>query len=141
MGGVGGAGSHSLHAGGQGFESPRLHQTRQARVSAADTRPGVAHEEGGLAGAIDAFLLSRRVANCSARTLDISRANLGRFQRSVGGTDPQSVQRYFNGLRERGLKPSSVHEHFRSLRAFFRWCVEVGPVIRGPHARPRREST
>ena len=115
-----------MHAGGQGFESPRLHQPNAASVSAADTGQSLAIEEGGLAGAVDAFLLSRRVANCSARTLDIYRTNLDRFQRSAGGIDALSVQRYLNGLKERGLKPSSVHQHFRSLRAFFRWWAEVG---------------
>ena len=43
-----------------------------------------------------------------------------------------SVQRYLSGLRERGLKPSSVHQHFRSLHAFFRWCAEVGLLSGDP---------
>ena len=35
------------------------------------------------------------------------------------------VQRYLSGLSQR-LKPISTHQHFRTLKTFFTWCVEVG---------------
>ncbi len=55
------------------------------RVSAADPPPVSAQKAGAhLAGAIVAFLLSRRVANCSSRTLEVYASNLDRFQRTTG---------------------------------------------------------
>lgn len=44
---------------------------------------------------------------------------------------PLGVQRYLTGLRET-MKPVSVHHHFRALKTFFRWCVEVGLLPETP---------
>jgi len=72
---------------------------------------------------VEAFLLSRRVCNCSSRTLEVYATNLLRFQRASGIPDMQQVspllvQRHVAGLRER-MKPISAHQHFRTLRTFF----------------------
>ncbi len=104
-----------MHAGGQGFESPRLHQRS-------------------LAAAVDAFLTSRRVAGCSPSTLDIYQANLGRFRRSVRRTDAAAVHRYLASLQDGGLSVSSVHLHVRNLQTFFRWAVSTGMLPRDPLA-------
>jgi len=82
-----------------------------------------------LAGAIEAFLLSRRVGNCSSRTLEIYAANLGRFQRTIGVSTleeikPLAAQHYLTGLRER-MKPVNAHQHFRTLMTFFIWFLEA----------------
>ena len=82
-----------------------------------------------LPDAVEAFLLSRRVANCSQHTLGVYARNLRRFTETVSGRleacTPLAVQRYLTSLRE-GLKPVSVHQHFRTLKTFFTWCVESG---------------
>ncbi|MDR5684415.1 MAG: tyrosine-type recombinase/integrase [Armatimonadota bacterium] len=83
-----------------------------------------------LSDAVEGFLLSRRVGNCTARTVDIYAANLWRFVRAVGGggladCTPSVIQRYLTGLRER-MRAVSVHQHFRTLRTFLRWCVRTG---------------
>jgi hypothetical protein len=62
---------------------------------------------------VDAFLLSRRVANHSSRTLEIYAANLARFARATRLLDTADasalvVQRYLTGLRDR-LKPISIN--------------------------------
>lgn len=86
---------------------------------------------------IDAFMLSRRVANCSATTLRIYEANLGRFARVVGSTipltdvSPLAIQHYLVRLRE-SMKSISADQHDRNLRTFFRWTVEVGLLINDP---------
>src|SRR5258708_7215538 len=79
--------------------------------------------------AVEAFLLSRRIANCSRHTIAVYERNLGRFAQAAG-TDLAActsldVQRYLGGLSQR-LKPISTHQHFRTLKTFFTWCVEVG---------------
>jgi site-specific recombinase XerD len=100
-------------------------------VSGDIPRPPAGRKADALLGeAIEAFLLSRRVGNCSAQTLDIYAANLERFRRSAGDTSVAeisalAVQRYLIGLRT-SMKPVSVHQHFRTLRTFFRWTHEAG---------------
>ncbi len=91
-----------------------------------------------LAEAVEGFLLSRRVGNCTARTVDVYAANLWRFVLAVGepasaDCTPVVVQRYLTGLRER-LRAVSVHQHFRGLRTFFRWCVATGRLPADPMA-------
>ncbi len=88
-----------------------------------------------LDAAIDAFLLSRRVSNCSACSLDIYGRNLRRFAAAVGGElaacTPLLAQRYLTDLREH-MKAISVHQHFRTLRSFWRWCTETGLILEDP---------
>jgi site-specific recombinase XerD len=88
-----------------------------------------------LAEAIEGFLLSRRVGNCTAGTLALYAANLGRFAAAVGGDltacSPLAVQRYLTGLRER-MRPVTVHQHFRCLRTFFTWCAAAGLLTEHP---------
>ncbi len=87
-----------------------------------------------LQSAIEAFLLSRQVANCTSRTLGIYRANLQRFAQYEGATltcDTLLLQRYLTGLRDH-MQPITTHNHFRPLRTFFRWCVESGLLSESP---------
>ena len=117
-----------MHAGGQGFESPRLHQRSTGDRNRSS--PGARQ----LAKAVDAFLASRRVAGCSPSTLDIYGANLGRFLRSVRRADAAGVHRYLASLRDGGLSASSVHQHVRNLQTFYRWAVSTGMLPRDPLA-------
>ncbi len=124
-----------MHAGGRGFESPRLHQPNKIKApgdfaSPKEPQKEGAHPETGFPAALDAFLLSRRVGNCSSRTVDGYAETLQRFARTIGlrglsDVTPLGVQRYLTGLHET-MKPVSVHLHFRALKTFFRWCIEVG---------------
>ncbi len=56
--------------------------------------------------------------------------------RGVEDLDTLAVTRYFSGLRGRGLKPSTVHQAFRTIRAFARWLAK--PEVHGPlpHGNP-----
>jgi site-specific recombinase XerD len=72
--------------------------------------------------ALEAFLLSRRVSNCSARTVSGYAWTLQRFAQALGPGDlwqvsSLGIQRYIAGLREI-MKPVSVHHHFRALKTF-----------------------
>ena len=86
---------------------------------------------------VDAFMLSRRVANCSAATLRIYEANLSRFVRVAGRAtplaevSPLAIQHYLATLRET-MQPISADQHDRNLRTFFRWTVDVGLLTSDP---------
>jgi len=95
-----------------------------------------AHPSTGVDAAIEAFLLNRRVAGCSGRTLEAYAANLARFRRSVAFNSAEevtllAVQSHLSGLREQ-MKPVSVHQHFRTLKTFFNWCLEAGLLNEHP---------
>lgn len=102
-----------------------------------------------LADAIDAFLLSRQVANCTARTIKLYREVLMPFEKGMGPTisdsTPLGVQRYFAALRSR-VNGTTAHLHFSKVRAFLAWATEVGllsanplrgMVMRAPKTLPR----
>jgi integrase/recombinase XerD len=86
---------------------------------------------------IEAFMLSRRVGNCSAATLRIYEANLSRFVRVAGRATPLAevgpiaIQHYLATLRET-MKPISADQHDRNLRTFFRWAVDAGLLTNDP---------
>jgi integrase/recombinase XerC len=84
---------------------------------------------------VEAFLLSRQVANCSPRTVGIYMHNLSRFVRAIGddlgACSALTVQRYLRDLRGK-LAPVSVHQHFRALKTFFTWCVDSGLQVEHP---------
>ena len=88
-----------------------------------------------LANTIDAFMLSRRVGNCSARTVETYDRNLRRFAHAVDGDlatcTSIALQRYLARLREQ-MKPITVHQHFRCLRTLFTWATEVGLLPTNP---------
>lgn len=90
--------------------------------------------DGHLLETIEAFLLSRRVGNCTERTLATYKDDLLRFARtdgmSLGCTSPV-VQGYLTSLRDQ-IKPITAHQHFRVLRTFFGWCVETGLIGKNP---------
>jgi site-specific recombinase XerD len=70
-------------------------------------------------------LLGRRVSGCTSRTLETYRWWLDRFLPAAPDVTPLTVRAYFAGLQERGLSPSRQHQAYRTLKTFFRWCVEV----------------
>ncbi len=144
-----------MQAGGRGFESPRLHQPNNIR-GFRDSTPLEGPQKAGdhpvvsFEAALESFLLSRRVSNCSPRTVDGYAGVLRRCAHALGVHDPHDfttlgIQHYLTRLGET-VKPVSVHHCFRPLKTFFRWCVEVGlladnPVrgitIRVPRSLPR----
>jgi site-specific recombinase XerD len=124
-----------LQAGGRGFESRRLHQPNKInalRDFGPLERPEKAgdHPQTGFQAALEAFLLSRRVGNCSPRTIGGYTGSIQRLAQTLGLRDLRDatslgIQRYLSGLSET-MKPASVHHYFRPLKTFFRWCVETG---------------
>jgi integrase/recombinase XerD len=78
--------------------------------------------------AIEAFLLSRQVGNCTARTVGFYRDCLARFARFPGAAlrcGDLVIQRYLTHLHA-SMRPVSAHAHYRALKVFFGWCVEAG---------------
>ena len=106
---------------------PEIPRTR-AQVRGGDR---VTTDTTTLTGWVDAFLLDRRAGNCTASTIDTYRVHLERFAASGADVSALGVQRYLNGLRTR-MKPISVHKHYRTLRAFFGWTVNLGVLDESP---------
>ncbi len=88
-----------------------------------------------LSEAIEAFLLSRTVSGCTARTVQLYREVLTPFAFALGpelsACTPLAVQTYLTDLRAR-VNATTTHLHFSKLRAFFAWCVEAGLLTAHP---------
>jgi len=99
-------------------------------IASAPARPGVS-----LHSAIEKFLLSRRVSNCTPRTLEVYAGNLRRFAEAapsdLAECSTEIVQQYLTTLSQR-LKPISVHQYYRTLRTFLAWCADVGLLLAQP---------
>jgi site-specific recombinase XerD len=75
------------------------------------------------------------VNGCSPRTIAVYKWWLDRLAAAVpdtSGVDPAALTRFFAGLRERGVSPSTVHQAFRTFRTFTRWLIATGAIRRNP---------
>lgn len=112
------------------FPAPIPLQMRGFAISPLPEPPtkAGAHPPLALVVAVEQFLLGWRVANCSAPTMETYERNLGRFVASappaLESVTPLLVQQYLTALRA-GVKPITAHQHFRCLKTFCTWCVEV----------------
>jgi site-specific recombinase XerD len=80
--------------------------------------------------AVDDFLLTKRVSNCAAGTLDIYERWVSQCVAVAPEADPLDVRRFFVGLQ--ALSDTSRHQAYRTLKTFFRWCVETGVLEETP---------
>jgi site-specific recombinase XerD len=88
-----------------------------------------------LAGVVEAFLLQKQVNGCSPRTIAVYKWWLDRVAAVVPDTsavDLAAMTRFFAGLRERGVSPSTVHQAFRTFRTFTRWLIATDALRRNP---------
>lgn len=95
-------------------------------------------EPASLCDTIAAFLRSREVGNATLATLRTYSFNLDRFRRStdiqgLAEATPVVVEAHLMELRGR-MQPISLHQPFRVLRTFFRWCVRTGRIADDPMA-------
>ncbi len=102
------------------LRTPGLSETHQK----ADAHP--------LREAADAFLLTKQVAGCSVATILTYRWWLHVIFASVSEATPLAVRGFFAHLQERGLSPSRQHQAYRTLKTFFRWCVETSVLVETP---------
>ncbi len=82
--------------------------------------------------AVEAFLLTKRVAGCAETTLQSYAWWLERLLSDIREAAPLAVQEFFARLQERGLSASRRHQAYRTLKTFFRWAVEVGALPENP---------
>lgn len=107
------------------------HSAMEEKVASRDDSSSVLVRD-----AIELFQLSRR-SNCTPTTMAIREANLGRFARCIGSYTPLgdvstlAIEQYLVGLLQT-MKPISMDQHDRDLRAFFRWAQETGLVASNP---------
>jgi len=85
-----------------------------------------------LAQAVEAFLLTKRVGGCTASTLHSYGGWLRQLVVEVPDVGALAVRRFFARLQERGLSASRQHQAYRTLRTFFRWCVDTGVMAETP---------
>jgi site-specific recombinase XerD len=96
---------------------------------------------GPLTDAISAFLRSREALGATPATLRTYAADLGRFcwyclahsLQSLAALRPEVLEAYLADLRAR-MKLVSVHQHYRALRTFCRWCLRTGRLAADPMA-------
>jgi len=122
----------AFEAAGRGFESLRTHQPYVPRASddSAGSEPAEKANAHPLADAAEAFLLTKRVAGCTAATLRIYGWWLGRLQAETAEVTPLALRTFFVGLQHRSA--SHQHQAYRTLKTFFRWCVETGAIAETP---------
>ncbi len=75
-------------------------------------------------------MLSKRVAGCTEATLGISAWWLRRLIAEIPHVTPLTVRQFFAGLQDRS--PSLQHQACRTLKTFFRWCVEARVPTEAP---------
>jgi site-specific recombinase XerD len=80
--------------------------------------------------AVEAFLLTKQIAGCTSATLSTYRWWLHRLTTAVTEITPLTVRTFFVGLQSRST--SHQHQAFRTLRTFFRWCMETGALADNP---------
>jgi site-specific recombinase XerD len=81
---------------------------------------------------VDVFLLTKRVGGCTEATLRVYSFWLRRLMEEVPEVTPLQVRAFFARLQERGLSPNRQHQAYRTLKTFFRWCVEASVLQDNP---------
>lgn len=104
----------------------------------------------GLQFAVDSFILSRRAARYSAKTLEYYNDTVAVFANWLQGHGVASIMQitanhirlYMLGLQERNLKDTTQHAHARAIKTWLRWLVAEGELAINPMlhvAMPRIE--
>jgi site-specific recombinase XerD len=83
-----------------------------------------------LPAAVEAFLLTKKVAGCTGDTLRTYEPWLRRFTGFTSDASALEVRRFFVTLQD--CSASYRHQAYRTLRTFFRWCIEVGTLTENP---------
>jgi integrase len=99
-------------------------------VISASPKPGEKANAHPLHEAVEAFLLTKQIAGCTSATIATYRWWLQHFTTAVSDVTPITVRQFFVGLQSRSA--SHQHQAFRTLRTFFRWCVETGALTANP---------
>ena len=126
-------GEHLLCKQGVGGSNPLVSTSPYLSRPGADlphrlsTEKAAAHP---LQAAVASFLLTKRVSDCAGSTLCIYERWIGQCLAAAPAAAPLEVHRFFVGLQ--ALSDSSRHQAYRSLKTFFRWCVETGVLAETP---------
>jgi len=95
------------------------------------------------------FLLAKKVEGRSPRTLEWYQEALEAFERFCRGqgfvldptkVTPLHIRMWLAHIQDTGVSKSTVNSRFRTLRAFFNWCVAEGIVDRSPMSNIRTPS-
>ena len=94
-----------------------------------------------LQASLDAFLLSKQAARCTAKTLVHYRYTVGNFvaflhRQGVSDLEqitPNHIRRFLVELQRQGLKDTTQHAHARGIKTWLRRSPLMG-MRRGPHS-------
>ncbi len=75
-------------------------------------------------------MLTKRVAGCTEAMLSIYAWWLRRLIAEIPHVTSLAVRQFFAGLQDRS--PSLQHQAYRTLKTFFRWCVEARVLTETP---------
>jgi len=78
------------------------------------------------------YLISCKVEGKSEKTIALYSLVLRGFLGLGDELSTAQVRMFLLSLQERGLRPSSVHNHYKCLRAFFNWLVNEGAIPENP---------
>jgi site-specific recombinase XerD len=127
------AGEHLLCTQGAGGSNPPVSTTPHLERGFAFSPPPKSAEKAEahpLTTAVDAFLLTKRVAGCTEATLRIYSWWLRRLLTDAPEVGALAVRTFLSGLQSRSV--SLQHQAYRTLKTFFRWCVETGSLAENP---------
>ncbi len=97
---------------------------------------------------VSLWLEDLKARNYSPNTLQVYRCHLMTFVRCVGNiplhtVTPSHIRRYLIARHEAGLRSHTVFGNYRTLHAFFTWCVQQELLDTNPCDKvqaPRRET-
>jgi site-specific recombinase XerD len=106
----------------------------QAPPSKADDSAGAA-----IGPLRDSFLRHLAAENRSPSTRTTYGAAVDLLAAFLGGIEPEAIRRsdiesFLIDLRERGQRPATLANRYRSLQQFFRWLVAEGELVESPMA-------
>jgi len=87
-----------------------------------------------------AFLLAKRAARCTRKTLEHYDYTVGSFVAwlegegvtAIGQITAHQIRSYLVGLQERGLKDTTQHAHAGGIKAWLNWLVNEGDLAGSP---------
>jgi integrase/recombinase XerD len=90
-----------------------------------------------LSNAIDSYLLNSQIENKTPKTIRSIQWELDQFAHWKGDValdviETAILREYLFFHQQRGLSGYSVHDKFKVLRAFFRWCLREELLTRDP---------
>ena len=96
-----------------------------------------------LQDAVD-YWMSKRVGELAKKTIELNRDGLNYFLKFIGSTHPfenittNRIEQFIYWLNGRGLSKTSINIHLRTIKAMFRYYLNVGRLTKIPFIQQLR---